>query len=179
MFSITLLDHLRLTFNQVIQRQQAHSQAAHSYRRWNRLLRGAEALLIAAVVFTAAGNAYGRGQVLGIAAAVLAGAALLVLLVRLTFDFDTSAHAHSACSIHLWYMRERYRSLLSDLNDGLIDVAEARTRRDKLMAELRGIYERFPSIQLDGDRKRRPGEGEPAAEDLQVPNTQSQIPKAS
>ena len=149
MFSLTLLDHLRLTFSQIIQRHKAHTQAAQSNARWNRRLRGGEALLMGGVTVAAVGAAFGHGSVLSIVAAVLAGAALVFLLVHLTFDFDTSAHAHAACSAHLWRMRERYRSLLSDLQDGVLDVAEARRRRDALMDELGTIYENTPASPVD------------------------------
>ena len=148
MFSLTLLDHLRLTFSQVIHRHKAHTQAAQSYARWNRRLRGSEALLIGGACIAATGAAFGRGHVFAIVAASLAGAALIVLLVHLTFDFETSAHAHAECSAHLWQIRERYRSLLSDLHDGVLDVAEARLRRDKLMGELSAVYEKTPATQL-------------------------------
>ena len=149
MFSLTLLDHLRLTFSQIIQRHKAHTQAAQSNARWNRRMRGSEALLMGGVSIAAVGAAFGQGHVLSIVAAALAGVALIVLLVHLTFDFDTSAHAHAACSAHLWRMRERYRSLLSDLHDGVLDVAEARLRRDALVEELGTIYENTPAAPVE------------------------------
>jgi hypothetical protein len=149
MFNLTLLDHLRLTFGQVVQRHKAHTHAAQSYARWNRRLRGTEALLMAGVTIAAAGAAFGHGRILMIVAAALAGVTLTVFLVHLTFDFDTSAHAHAACSAHLWQIRERYRSLLSDLHDGVVDVSEARVRRDKLIEELRAIYEKTPMTHLE------------------------------
>ena len=86
---------------------------------------------------TAAGAAFGHGQILAIVAASLAGLALIVLLVNLTFDFDASARAHAASGAHLWGLRERYRSLLSDLHDGALGVDDARLRRDQLIDELR------------------------------------------
>ena len=142
MFSLTLLDHLNLTFTQVAERHRAHTQAADSYRKWNRRLRGSEALLIGGVSISAAGAAFGHGQILAIVAATFAGLALIVLLVNLTFDFETSAHAHLACSTQLWSIRERYGSLLSDLREGAVDLPEARFRRDQLMDELRSMYEK-------------------------------------
>jgi hypothetical protein len=153
MFSLTLLDHLRLTFSQVVERHKAHTHTAQSHARWNRRLRGSEALLMGGVGISAVGAAFGHGQVLAIVAAVLASTALIILLVHLTFDFETSAHAHATCSAHLWQVRERYRALLSDLHDGVLDVAEARLRRDKLMDELRVIYDKTPVTQLKGLRK--------------------------
>ena len=112
-------------------------------------LRGSEAVLVGGTTIAAAGAAWGHGHVFAIVAASMAGVALIVLLVNLTFDFDASARAHAACSAHLWGLRERYRSLLSDLHDGALSIAEARLRRDKLMDELRAIYETTSAISLE------------------------------
>ena len=151
MFNLTLRDHLQLTFNEIIERHSAHSEKAHARARWGRCLRGSEAVLIGGVAMAAAGAAYGQGRVLAIAAASLACVALLILLVDLTFDFDASARAHAVCSAHLWDLRERYRSLLSDLHDGALTLADARLRRDRLMDELRAIYETTSVIALEHD----------------------------
>ncbi|MEO5741492.1 MAG: SLATT domain-containing protein [Vicinamibacterales bacterium] len=151
MFNLTLHDHLQLTFNEIIQRHAAHAAKAQSRARWTRRLKGIEAVLIGGVGMAAAGAALGHGQVLAIVAAALASIALVALLVDLTFDFDASARAHATCSAHLWGLRERYRSLLSDLHDGAINIADARIRRDRLMEELRGIYETTSVIALEQD----------------------------
>jgi hypothetical protein len=151
MFNLTLHDHLHLTFNEIIQRHDAHAAKAHSRARWSRRLRGGEAVLIGGVGMTAAGAALGHGQVLAIVAASMACLALIILLVDLTFDFDASARAHAACSAHLWGLRERYRSLLSDLHEGVLDITDARLRRDKLIDELRAIYETTSMIALEHD----------------------------
>ena len=165
MFSLTLLDHLRLTFSQVVERHKAHMNTAQSHARWSRRLRGSEALLIGGVTIAAIGAASGDGRAFGVVAAVLAGAALIILLVHLTFDFEASAQAHATCSAHLWHIRERYRALLSDLHDGVLDVAEARLRRDKLMEELRIVYEKTPISQLkDYQAARRPTEASDGSE---------------
>ena len=150
MFNLTLHDHLHLTFGEIIQRHHAHAVKAQSHARWSRWLRGSEALLIGGVSLSAGAAAFGHGQVLAIVAASLAGLALLLLLVDLTFDFSASARAHATCGAHLWGLRERYRALLSDLHDGAINLADARLRRDKLMDELRSIYEATSSLAVAG-----------------------------
>ena len=142
MFSLTLLDHLNLTYSQVTERHRAHTIAAYSYRKWHRRLKGSEAFLIAGAAMSASAAALGQGHLPAIAAAALAALALVILLVHLTFDFETSAHAHAQCSAHLWAICDRYRALLSDLQEGVLDVAEARRRRDTLMDDIRSIYER-------------------------------------
>jgi hypothetical protein len=93
--------------------------------------------------------AFGRGPRFAIAAAVLAAIALIILVVQLSFELDASARAHADSSAQLWSLRERYRSLLSDLHDGVLTVADARARRDTLLDDLRAIYETTPLIASD------------------------------
>ena len=45
MFDLTLHDHLHLTFNEIIQRHDAHAAKAQPRARWSRRLRGGEAVL--------------------------------------------------------------------------------------------------------------------------------------
>lgn len=145
MVALTLHDHLRLTFGQVVYRHKAHSKIAQSRARKARWLRAFEALLMTAAAGVSIAAALGQGRIFAIAGAALATGALLVLLLHLTVDLDRSAVVHGACAARLGPMRERYRALLSDLADGAIDVDAARERRDLLMNELYGIYEQAPS----------------------------------
>jgi hypothetical protein len=149
MFNLTLHDHLHLTFNEILQRHDAHAAKALMHARWSRRLRAAEAFLIACVSIAATGVAFGRGQTFAIAGAVLAGLALLILIVQLSVDLDASARAHAASSTQLWGLRERYRSLLSDLHDGALSLPDARVRRDKLIDDLRSILETASEVAVD------------------------------
>jgi hypothetical protein len=144
MVALTLLDHLRLTFGQVVYRHKAHSQLAHVRARQGRWMRAGEAVLMTAAAGLALAVALGQGRVFAIAAAGVAATALLLLMLHLALDLDGSAVVHGACAARLWPMRERYRALLSDLADGAIDADAARDRRDVLMSELHGIYEQAP-----------------------------------
>ena len=149
MFNLTLHDHLQLTFSEIVQRHNGHSVKAQSRARWGRRLRGVEAVLVGLAALAATAAAFSHNQILTIVAASLAGLALVVLLVNFTFDFDASARSHAASGAHLWGLRERYRSLLSDLHDGVLSVTEARIRRDKLIDELRAIYDMTSIIALE------------------------------
>jgi hypothetical protein len=144
MFELTLLDHLRMTFGQIVYRHRAHAQIAYTRSRWNRAVRAAEAVLMAGVAVAALAAAFGRGYGFEIATAVLAILALATLLLHLTFDLDRSAQAHASCATRLWYIREQYRALLSDLADGAIEIDTVRRKRDELMTELRLVYDNAP-----------------------------------
>ena len=149
MFNLTLHDHLHLTFNEILERHAAHATKALRRARWSQWLRASEALMIGSASIAATGVAFGRGRTFAIAAAVLAGIALFVVIIQLSFELDASARAHAASSARLWALRERYRALLSDLHDGILTVTEARVRRDKLLDDLRAIYETTPVTALE------------------------------
>jgi hypothetical protein len=144
MLALTLVDHLRLTFGHVVYRHKAHVREAHLRARWSRWLRASEALLMAGVAFAAVASVYTSGRGYAIAAALLAMVALTAHLVHLSFDLDRTSQIHAACASRLWRMREQYRSLLSDLADGALDLDAVRHGRDALMAELQSIYDSAP-----------------------------------
>jgi hypothetical protein len=144
MFQLTLVDHLRMTFGHIVYQHRAHAQIAYSRSRWNRGLKAFEALLMIGVAVTAFGAVFGRGYAYELGTAVLAILAAVCLILHFAFDLDRSAQAHAACATRLWYLREQYRALLSDLADGAVDIDTVRRRRDDLATELRGVYENSP-----------------------------------
>jgi SMODS and SLOG-associating 2TM effector domain family 4 len=144
MFQLTLVDHLRMTFGHIVYQHRAHAQIAYSRARWNRGLKAFEALLMTGVAVTALGAAFGRGYAYEFGSAILAILAVICLILHVAFDLDGTAQAHAACATRLWYIRERYQALMSDLSDGAVDVQTVRRMRDDLAAELRGVYESSP-----------------------------------
>ena len=122
MFQLALVHHLRMTFGHIVYQHRAHAQLAYWRARWNRGLKAFEALLMTGVAVTALGAAFGRGYAYEIGSAVLASLAVICLILHVAFDLDGTAQAHAACATRLWYIRERYRALLSDLSDGAVDV---------------------------------------------------------
>ena len=159
MFDLSLVDTLRLGFGQVVHHHRSHADAAASAARWGRWLRAGETILLTGVAITAVAAAFGRGPAYSIGSAVMAGVALLLFLIHTVFNVDDAARAHLACSTRLWLMREQYRALLSDLNDGAIGHDAARERRNLLMAELGAIYEAAPPLTRRPFKAPRPDEG--------------------
>jgi hypothetical protein len=143
-FGLSLTDHLRLTFGHVVYSHRAHATTAFRHSRWDRGLKTAEALLMLTTAVASAVVAFTVNPQFAIAAAAAATLAMGVLVVRLALDFERTALAHHACSSQLWHLREQYRSVLSDLKDGVLSVDAARDRRDYLMAALHRIYDNAP-----------------------------------
>ena len=76
--------------------------------------------------------------------AALAAATLAFVIFQLSFDPEKAAEGHSKAAKDLWFMRELYINLLTDLRSGL-DVGDASQRRDELTTQLRDVYDRAPN----------------------------------
>jgi hypothetical protein len=69
--------------------------------------------------------------------------------------------AHRAFAHRLWLVAEQFRSLIAEIDDGLVDREAQLHRRDELIAELHDIYgQGFGVDQRGYERARLP---EPAA----------------
>ena len=144
MFPLSLVDHLRLTFGHVIYSHKAHAQAAEHAARLDRWLKAGEVLLLLATAVCAVSLTFTLQPGWAIAATAAALTAVLVLIVRLALDLERSSSVHRTCSARLWRIREQYRALLADLNDGVLTADAVRQRRDSLMKALSQIYGQAP-----------------------------------
>lgn len=144
MFQMTLLDHIRLTFGQVVHRYKAHVRIAErlSRRIWQVraiLLALAGGTLAAAVIAVeTAGGPYDR------VTAVLAALMLVAYAVSVSLQLQARLYAHRWCASRLWLIREQYYALIAEITDEVVDLDQARARRDALMKELHAVYKHAP-----------------------------------
>ena len=150
MFSLTVVDHVRLDSEHVAQNYTVHARSAERIVRIVFALRLVIAALLTAATCTAIASVLTGGRVTQILTAVLAGVALCVFAVSATVGLEARLFAHRAFAHRLWLMSERYRSLLSEFADGSIDGPTLIRRRDELMQDLYTIYEFNFSIDQDG-----------------------------
>ncbi len=140
MFQLSLVDHIRLSFGSVAMSYRAHARAAE--RLTSRAWQSRVLLVIIVALATGASLVALTGlRPFQIAAAALAGLALLVLTIVLSLDFEARAYAHRACAAQLWLLCEKYRALLAEVHDGLIDLPAVTRRRDELTREVHVVYE--------------------------------------
>src|SRR6185503_8463598 len=76
---------------------------------------------------------------------VIAGVALAVHVVTMAYGLEARVASHRLLAHRLWLMCERYRGLLTEIQDGLVENAEILHRREILIEQLHAIYEQgFP-----------------------------------
>ncbi|GIK34515.1 MAG: hypothetical protein BroJett010_10740 [Gammaproteobacteria bacterium] len=71
---------------------------------------------------------------------------VLLVLTAYMKDVDPGQQAekHKKTASELWDIRESYFSILSDLHDGNLDIAESRGKRDEIQSRLAAIYATAP-----------------------------------
>jgi SMODS and SLOG-associating 2TM effector domain family 4 len=140
MFQLSLVDHIRLSFGHVVYSHRAHAQVAERLALRAAQMRAA-ILTLTAVATAAAVLALGGDRRIQITAAVCAGLAFALYALAAALDLEPRAYAHRACAARLWLLCEKYRALLAEVHDGLIDVPAVTERRDALMREVQAVYE--------------------------------------
>lgn len=141
MFSLTIVDHVRLDSERVAQNYTVHAAAAERIVRLITVFRvGIVALLALATAAEVANLLFPRTTL----PATAIGASLLALVafaVYGTLNLESRVSAHRTFAHRLWIVAERYRALLSEVNDGLVEPPLLVRRRDQLVADLDAIYQ--------------------------------------
>jgi hypothetical protein len=143
MFQLSLVDHIRLSFGSVVGAYQGHTAAALRLARWGWYSKVATLALIG-LAAAASILAVRQGGAFQMATAVMTAIAFAGVAVYVAFDPAPRIYGHRACAARLWVLCERYRALLSEVQDDLLDVATVTRRRDELLQEFGALLEQTP-----------------------------------
>ena len=140
MFQLSLIDHIRLSFGSVATSYRAHARAAE------RLARRAWQVKVLTITLLGLATAAGLLALLDvpysrIAAVAAAALAFLGYGIAISLDLEPRVSAHRTCAARLWAICERYRALLAEVHDGLIELPAVTRRRDELMRDVQAVYE--------------------------------------
>lgn len=141
MFSLTVIDHVRLDSERVAQNYTVHAAAAERIVRMITVFRISLVVLLAAAASAEIATVmFPRG--VSPATAVAAGMAALVWFsIYGALGLESRLAAHRLFAHRLWVVAERYRLLLSEANDNVVDGPTLLARRNELVAELDAIYQ--------------------------------------
>lgn len=155
MFQLSVVDHIRLSFGDVVCSYKAHTSAAEKLTRraWQMKTTVLALLGVGLVACTAA--IAGTARAFPMIAAVMVGLAFLGYATYLALDFDPRVYAHRSCAARFWLLCEKYRALLTEIQDGVLQAQEVRERRDALIHEVHGVYEQAPLADRDSYRLAR------------------------
>jgi hypothetical protein len=145
MFSVTVLEHLRLNCGLVVKNYAAHARAAERLAAVAVKARMAVLGLLALAAATTVFTLFRPAREYQIVAAVLAGAAFAAYVATMAYGIEARVHSHRLMAHRLWLLCERYRGLLAEIEDGLVGDAAILQRRESLSEQAHAIYEQgFP-----------------------------------
>lgn len=143
MFQLSLVDHIRLSFGSIVSAYDGHTEAAARLARWSWYAKLAILALLGLAAAASITSAV-RGGVFTIAAAALSALAFAAGAAFAAIDPETRVYGHRATAARLWLICEKYRALLTEIHDQLIDVPTITQRRDALLKEASELFVQAP-----------------------------------
>jgi hypothetical protein len=142
LFRLSIVDHIRLSFGHVVQNYTVHIRAAERQATAAMYARTIVPALMATASALSVAVILGAGRYTQIAAAVTSALAFLAYVAVASLGLEDRVIAHRIIASRLWMLCERYRGLLAEIHDGVIDQEGVRIRRDELIKEFHDIFER-------------------------------------
>jgi hypothetical protein len=158
MFSLTVLDHVRLDCEHAAQNYTVHARAADRFATMAFAVRLILATLLAAATAATIAAVILPDRYYATAAAAASTAAMIGFSLYAVLGLEGRVSAHRAFAHRLWIICEGYRSLIAEANDGMVDGGELLARRDHLIQQLHAVYERGFSVDQSGHEAGRLGQ---------------------
>ena len=163
MFRLGVVDHLRLNFDRTSQNYMVHARAAERLATLTSRVRIAVLTLLGVAAAAAMISLIEPGRPFHLAAAIAALLAFGAHATYLAVGLEGRVHAHRSCAHRLWMVCDRYRALLAEIEDDLLDRATVLQRRDELSAQVHAAYDQAFSL----DQKAYESMRQPSEEDGQ------------
>jgi hypothetical protein len=141
MFSLTVIDHVRLDSEHVAQNYTIHARAAERLVGLVSAWRIGIATLLAIASCAAAGNILFPGRTFQIVSVAAVSLSFVAFAVYVVLGLESRLFAHRSFAHRLWLVSERYRSLLAEVNEGIVEGPMILRRRDDLIHDLHAMYE--------------------------------------
>jgi hypothetical protein len=157
MFSLTVIDHVRLDSEHIARNYTVHAHAAERIVGLVFACRITITVLLAVATASTIATLVDPSRGYQIAAVAATAAALLAFVLYTVLGLEGRLFAHRSFAQRLWLMSERYRSLLAEAHDGRVDESTLLRRRDELIRDVHAIYEYgFGADQAGYERLRLP-----------------------
>jgi hypothetical protein len=141
MFRLSVVDHVRLNFDRTSQNYTVHAKAAERLAALTARVRMGVLVLLGIATAAAMASLIDPRRPFLVTTAVAAGLAFGAHASYLAARIEERVNAHRACAHRLWLVCDKYRALLGEIQDGLLDRASVLRRRDELSAEVHAAYD--------------------------------------
>jgi hypothetical protein len=141
MFVLNVVDHVRLDSEHLVQNYTVHARAAERIVGIVFICRIVITALLAIATSMTMATLLISGRAYQVGAVVATALALFAFAVYAVIGPEARLFAHRAFAHRLWLVSERYRSLLAEVQEGIVEGPALLRRRDELIHDLHAIYE--------------------------------------
>jgi hypothetical protein len=114
--------------------------------RWIAVLKVVRIILLSLTVTSFLTTFFGPSEIIRSITALAAVMSFLFLLADYNFRFEENKTILKTQAQNLWYVLEKYKNTITDMQEGIINDEKGREIRDNLSKELPEIYSRSPLI---------------------------------
>ena len=180
MFRLGVVDHVRLNLDFASQNYMVHAKAADRPAARTSRIRIAVLVLLGAATASAMTNLIEPDRYVQLATAITVLLAFIAHAGYLAVDFEGRVDAHRQTASRLWLVCDRYRSLLAEIHDGLLNRETILQRRDELSKQVHAAYDQAFALDHKAYESLRQPPDEaadrPASADLQS-SAETRMPK--
>src|SRR6266446_7402265 len=134
---------IRESFGRVVYSHKTHEKAREIETSKATVVKWVNIVLTTLTSTTLVTTIFTNQKILLYVGSILSTLALAFVIFQLSFDPAKEAERHRATAKALWYVREQYAHLLTDIkaDPSAVNISQ---RRDELVEELKRIYELAP-----------------------------------
>jgi hypothetical protein len=140
MFQITQVDHVRLSFGSAVAAYEGHAEAAATLARKSSHARIA-LLMLTAVSATISVIGVQGGYALHLVSAILAASSFAACAAYIGWNNQPLIYGHRASAARMWVICEKYRGLLTDMHEDLIDLPTLQRERHALLNQSAAVLQ--------------------------------------
>jgi hypothetical protein len=140
MFQITQVDHVRLSFGSAVAAYEGHAEAAATLARRSSHARIA-LLVLTSTGATVSAIAVQGGYAWHLASAILAAATFGACAAYVGWNNQPLIYGHRASAARMWVICEKYRGLLAEMHEDLIDLPTLQRERHSLLSESAAVLQ--------------------------------------
>jgi hypothetical protein len=140
MFQITLAEHVRLSFGSALAAYEGHAEAAATLARRSSYARLA-LLGISGLAAVAGSVAVPGGYGWQLTSAILSVVVFASCAVYVGVNQHLLIYGHRTSAAKLWVICEKYRALLAEMHEEVIDLPALQHRRNALLTEYAEVIE--------------------------------------
>jgi SMODS and SLOG-associating 2TM effector domain family 4 len=111
--------------------------------KWHKLVR---IILLSVTVTGFVQTLFGSNEIYKIATAIAGAISFIFLLADYNYRYEETKTMLKTQAQNLWYILERYRNIIVDIEENKLEDEKIRIIRDDLTKELHEIYSRSPII---------------------------------